>query len=262
MLIAHILGGLLAIATGYVALFARKGAPRHRQAGLAFVYAMLLMGATATALAIAVGRESQVSAGVVIAYFVITALVTVREPSATMRIVSIVLMSIALGLGLTGVALTAHALLIGVRVVDGAPVAAGLLRIILVLAALGDLRVLHTTPLHGAKRLYRHLWRMCYAFFIASGSFFLGQADEIPAAIRFWPALIVLAVAPLAAIAYWAWRLRPRAHDRALRRMTFKGDTTHENRLRGSSGVNNAPAREQQPTNSRHQLISRRAGSV
>lgn len=256
MLFAHILGGSLAVATGYVALFARKGAPLHRKVGLAFVYAMLLMGTTASVLAIAARRESQVSAGVVVAYFVITALVTVREATPGTRMVTVVLMSIALGLGLTGVALTAHALLIGVRVVDGAPVAAGLLRIILVLAALGDLRILRTGPLHGAKRLYRHLWRMCYAFFIASGSFFLGQADEIPAAIRFWPALIVLAIAPLVAIAYWAWRLRPRRRDRALRRMTFKGVTTHENRLPDSSGPTNVPARELQPTNARHQLIS------
>ncbi|HEY0809905.1 MAG TPA: hypothetical protein VGD49_07065, partial [Longimicrobiales bacterium] len=157
VLIAHILGGLLAIATGYVALFARKGAPLHRQVGSAFVYVMLLMGTTASLLAIAAERESQMSAGIVVAYFVITALITVREPSPGTRIVTIVLMSIALGLGLTGVALTTRALLIGVRVVDGAPVAAGLLRIILVLAAFGDLRILRTGPLRAAQRLYRHL---------------------------------------------------------------------------------------------------------
>lgn len=262
MLFAHILGGSLAVATGYVTLFARKGAPLHRQMGLAFVYAMLLMGATASVLAIAAGRDSQVSAGVVVGYFVITALITVREPSARMRMPNIVLMAIALGLGLTGTAVAAHSLLLGVRVVDGAPVAAGLLRIILVFAALGDLRVLRTGPMHGTQRLYRHLWRTCYAFFIASGSFFLGQADELPAALRFWPALILLAVTPLLTIAYWAWRLRPRRRDRALRKMTFKGDTTHENRLRDRSGLANAPAREQQPANSRHQLISGRAGRV
>ncbi len=222
ILFIHIASGSFAVASGYVALFAPKGAPLHRRVGLVFVYAMLLMGVGASVLAIARGRDSQVGTGLLIAYFVITALTTVREPSATSRTIDCAMAGIGLGLGLTGIALTVHALMVGVYYVDGTPVAAGLVaRSVLLLAGLGDLRVLRTGALRGGQRLYRHLWRMCYAFFIATGSFFLGQADELPAAIRYWPALYVLAFTPLLAIAYWAWRLRPRRRERALGAMTI-----------------------------------------
>ena len=35
-----------------------------------------------------------------------------------------------------------------------------------------------------AQRIARHLWRMCFAFFIATGSFFLGQQDILPKAVQ------------------------------------------------------------------------------
>lgn len=222
ILFIHIASASFAVASGYVALFARKGAPLHRRLGVAFVYAMLLMGVSASVLASARGRESQVGAGLLIAYFMITAVTAVREPSAYGRTLDCVMAGTGLGMGLTGIALTVHALTVGLYYVDGGPVAAGLVGYsVLLLAGLGDLRVLRTGRLRGGQRLYRHLWRMCYAFFIATGSFFLGQADEIPAAIRYWPALYVLAFTPLLAIAYWAWRLRPRRRERALGAMTI-----------------------------------------
>ena len=57
---------------------------------------------------------------------------------------------------------------------------------------------------------------MTFALFIATGSFFLGQADELPEALRIWPALYVLALAPLVFLLYWMWRVRFR---RSLRGM-------------------------------------------
>lgn len=204
---------------GYIV--AEFGNNARRSQNCRGVYALLIMGVGGSVLAIARGKESQVSAGLVIAYFMITALNTVREPTARRRRIDCAMAGVGLGLGLTGVALTVHALRAGVYYVDGTPVAAGLVaRSVLLPAGLGDLRVLRTGALRGGPRLYRHLWRMCYAFFIATGSFFLGQADEIPAVIRYWPALYVLAFTPLLALAYWAWRLRPRRRERTLGAMT------------------------------------------
>lgn len=56
-------------------------------------------------------------------------------------------------------------------------------------------------------RLARHLWRMCLALFIAAGSFFVGQADEIPQALR-GPHLMVPPLAALALMAFWLVRVR------------------------------------------------------
>src|SRR5207247_1850066 len=52
---------------------------------------------------------------------------------------------------------------------------------IYLLAGIGDLRLLREGSITGPRRLARHLWRMCFALFIASGSFFLGQMKFIPA---------------------------------------------------------------------------------
>jgi hypothetical protein len=59
-----------------------------------------------------------------------------------------------------------------------------------------------------AQRISRHLWRMCFAFFIATGSFFLGQQDVLPKAVRGSAILFVLAFAPFAVMPFWLVRLR------------------------------------------------------
>ena len=51
------------------------------------------------------------------------------------------------------------------------------------LAAFGDARLL-ARGIHGSRRLARHVWRMCFAMFIATASFFLGQAKVFPEEMR------------------------------------------------------------------------------
>lgn len=60
----------------------------------------------------------------------------------------------------------------------------------------------------GPPRLVSHVRCMCGAFFIATGSFFLGQADEIPQVLRVGPVLALLAFMPLIVMAYWVRRLK------------------------------------------------------
>ena len=86
LLPVHIVAGGLAIILGGMALLAAKGRWLHRQSGLLFVYAMLTMGISGSLLAL---RQSLTNAnvlgGFMSAYFVVTALTTVREPTAWTR---------------------------------------------------------------------------------------------------------------------------------------------------------------------------------
>jgi len=66
----------------------------------------------------------------------------------------------------------------------------------------------------------RHLWRMCFSLYIASGSFFLGQMKFIPEPARNLPLLFVLAFSPLVLLLYWMWRVRLRRNLRGM--MTAK----------------------------------------
>jgi hypothetical protein len=75
------------------------------------------------------------------------------------------------------------------------------------LAATGDLRML-VRGVYGTKRIVRHLWRMCFSFFIATGSFFLGQQQVFPKAWRGSVVWFVPALLPLAAMIYWLVRVR------------------------------------------------------
>jgi hypothetical protein len=79
---------------------------------------------------------------------------------------------------------------------------------LVLLAGLLDLNAILRAPLSRIQRLSRHLWRMCFAFFIATGSFFLGQQDVLPAAWRGSPLLLIPAFAPFAIMAFWLVRIR------------------------------------------------------
>jgi hypothetical protein len=80
---------------------------------------------------------------------------------------------------------------------------------VLILAAIGDARVLLRGPLKGTQRLARHLWRMCYATFAATGSFFL-VAKRVPEFMRYTPLRLLLAFLPAVLLFYWLWRVRRR----------------------------------------------------
>jgi len=79
---------------------------------------------------------------------------------------------------------------------------------IALLAAAGDLRVLIGGGISGTARLARHLWRMCFGLFIATGSFFLGQQQVFPAVLRKQYLLLPLAILPLVLLIYWLVRIR------------------------------------------------------
>jgi hypothetical protein len=60
----------------------------------------------------------------------------------------------------------------------------------------------------GRQRITRHLWRMCFGLFIATGSFFLGQQQVFPAFLRGSIFLTILALLPFPLMIYWLFRVR------------------------------------------------------
>ncbi len=75
----HIVAGVLALAFGYVALVAAKGARVHRKSGLLFVFAMVTLSLTGALVAFLSASSISVVAGLLTFYFVTTALLTVRR---------------------------------------------------------------------------------------------------------------------------------------------------------------------------------------
>ena len=80
------------------------------------------------------------------------------------------------------------------------------------MAAAGEVNVLVRRELSDMARKVRHLWRMCFSFFIASGSLFLGQPQVFPDWFNasFLPAL--LALAPILVMLVWVIKIRLTPH--------------------------------------------------
>lgn len=211
MLLVHIAGGAIGIASGFVALYARKGAKVHLRSGKVFVYAMLLMSGSAAVMAALRDQKLNLMMGMLAFYLVTTAWLTVRPVAAHwIRWQDAGALLFALGVGAYGITLGTEAANSPGGMIDGMPpTIAFVFATVALLGASGDARVL-ARGVQGQRRIARHLWRMCLALFIASGSFFLGQADEIPEPIRITPLLAIPAFLPLLAMLYWLWRVRPR----------------------------------------------------
>ena len=85
--------------------------------------------------------------------------------------------------------------------------------VLLVMAAAGDVRIMRFGMPRGGPRLARHLWRMCFALFIAAGSFFSLRervAQILPEPFTTGPMRALPIVLLFGAMFYWLWRVRVR----------------------------------------------------
>lgn len=96
---------------------------------------------------------------------------------------------------------------LGTNGADGTPAPAPyLMGALATLAAVGDVRAAWLSGLSGAQRLARHLWRLCAALLIATGSA-LTQPRIAPAALRESPLALLPILAILAMMTFWLVRL-------------------------------------------------------
>jgi hypothetical protein len=206
LLPVHISAGILGILAGTAALSFRKGGPRHALAGKVFVAAMLTMASSAVYLALRKQQMSNVLGGTFALYLVATAWSTARRGDGETSIFDWVALLIPSLVG-------SWLWISGLEVVYGKPangIPLGMyffLGSVMLLAAAGDIRMLARGGVFGQKRIVRHLWRMCFGLFIATGSFFLGQQQVFPAWLRGSPVLFIPALLPLALLIFWLFRV-------------------------------------------------------
>ena len=214
----HATTGAVALLSGCMAIVARKGGIWHRRSGLVFVCAMIAMGLTAVAISAYEGKEA-VAGGAFAAYLIFTGWTTIRPLAGAGQRVDIALALLACFFAVGGIAQALTALGRPGRQIDGVP--AGMqffLSTIVAFAATGDFRMIRAGGLQGTQRLARHLWRMCFGLFIASGSFVaqLVRMTFMPEWMRSLPVILVLAAGPLVVLVYWMWRVRLRQNLRGL----------------------------------------------
>lgn len=221
VVLVHVIAGGLALLFGFVALSAAKGARLHRKTGMLFVYAVLTMALTGTVMAALKSQSGNVIGGVLTLYLVTTSLLAVRPPSEAIRRIELVAMLVALALGITCVTYGFEALASPKGTRSGIPfVVFFMFATVALLGVIGDLRKIRAGALKGAPRLVRHLWRMCYAFWIATSSFFLGPRERVAKIlpeVLITPALLALpVVAVIVVMLYWLWRVRIRRNFKGI----------------------------------------------
>jgi len=76
------------------------------------------------------------------------------------------------------------------------------------LCAAGDLRMIVRGGIFGGQRIARHLWRMCFGWFIASASIFIARPQIFPALLQRTNVLILAGFMPLILMIFWMIRVR------------------------------------------------------
>ncbi|WP_309630451.1 DUF2306 domain-containing protein [Brevundimonas sp.] len=219
LMMLHVGTGTVAVLSGFTALLAPKGRPAHRAAGHTFFVSMLTSAAAGAWIAFFIPHQFiAFLAGVLTFYLTATSWLTVRRAEGRVGLPEQVLFLAiaATGAGLVGLGFQALASESGMN--RGYPASDYFfLGGVAVLAGLLDAAVLLRRGLSGRQRIARHLWRMCFALFIAAGSLFEGPGAKV------FPELVaqsgVLSVpGPLILILMVFWLIRvviTRRHDKA-----------------------------------------------
>jgi hypothetical protein len=140
VLVFHVCAGIVALLSGTAAMSFRKGSRRHRQTGNVFVVSMLALGASGAYIGFSKHQTLNAMVGGVLATYGVAA---ANSPT---------------------------------RSLGHYPAAAYFVFGSLALFfAAGDVRMLAHGGVSGTQRIARHLGRMCFGLFIATGSFFLGR---------------------------------------------------------------------------------------
>src|SRR4029077_19344610 len=221
ILVVHICAGTLGLLSGTAAMSFPKGSPRHVMSGRFLGASMLTRGVVAVYLAITRHQPNNIGGGILTVYLIGTAWLTARRRDGERSRFVWILVLIPLALGIPPRMNGIKVVRSGASSQDGVPVGMSFfMGSVMLLAAAGDVRMLVRGGVFGAKRIARHLWRMCFGLFIAAGSFFLGPSNRplrllsaVGIGQHLSPALfstslyLILTILPLLLLIFWLVRV-------------------------------------------------------
>ena len=209
ILIFHICGGIVGLLSGAVAMIFRKGSNWHAITGNIFVASMMGMASAGALLAVMKAEPGNILGGILACYLVATAWRTARRRESAPRMFDWGALLVVATLCAVEITLGTQAAWspTGLRY-DYPPGPYFFMGSIALLSVIGDVRVLARRGISGTQRLARHLWRMCFALFIASGSVFLARQHLFPVWMRKSGFLMLLSFLPLLLMLFWLIRVR------------------------------------------------------
>ncbi len=209
ILIAHIFGAVAGLLSGAMAMAFRKGSSWHATAGNVFFVSMLLMSGAGAFMATVKSDPGNFLGGALTFYLVATAWVTARRREARTGIFDWVGLAAIAAIATFQVTFGLQAATSATGVRFGYPPGPYLMMgTVALLATAGDVRMLVRGGVSGTQRIARHLWRMCFALFIASASVFLARQHLFPEFMRKTGMLVLLSFLPLLLMIFWLLRVR------------------------------------------------------
>ncbi len=213
----HIGGGAIGLLSGAAAVMVRKGSPLHRKAGSVFVASMIIMAVFGCYLAVAMPDQLvNVFISIFALYLVLTAWLTVRRKPGAIGFPEKIAM-------LVGICLCAPFAILSFQLATGLPplfrsaipfkgpvlIALYGFTSVLLIAAIGDAKLVWAGGIAGVARISRHLWRMCLGLTLAAGSGFTnGLARLLPGPYHVPTLFFLPQFVPVGLLVFWLIRLR------------------------------------------------------
>jgi len=218
VLLVHIVGAVLGLLSGFLAIAFRKGSGWHGAAGTVFFASMLVMSATGAWIGAFVHPIMiNVVAATLTFYLVSTGWHAAKHRDGTAGLFDV-------GALLFVLSISAAGFVFGLRgAKDGVPrVAYFIFASVALLCAVSDVRLLVRGGVTGMQRIARHLWRMSLALLFATLSFYPTRARLFPKWLNDSNVLYVPHVLLIGAMLFWIYRVKVRKRLRAERVVTVR----------------------------------------
>jgi len=215
LIVLHITSGAIGLLTGFLTILLPKGDQQHKRTGNIYIWAMLSLGVTGAIVAFVRDIPLSMMNGLVICYFVLTSLSTIRNPIHSTTVFDKALMASAWFITAGFVYFVVQVTGTETGQLGGfGPGAYVVFGSVMFFSAIADTRYLVKSGLSRKQQLVRHLWRMLFPLFMASAAFFLGQATLFPQSLQAIEILIIPVVFVILSLLYWTVKVNLRFYER------------------------------------------------
>ncbi|MBE0368960.1 DUF2306 domain-containing protein [Pseudoalteromonas aurantia] len=213
----HILSGAMALLAGYAVILFPKGESSHKYLGRAYVGAILTLGITGTYIAILRDVPISIMNGLVLCYFVLSALNTVWQPVNRINVFDKALFVFALLLTVGFIWYSYQTTQVDDGKLGGFGIEAYLaFGSVVAFCTVADYHYIKLGGLRGRRKLVRHLWRMFFPLFMSTAAFFLGQARHLPEALQSIEFILLPVVFVILSAVYWVIKVMARKRSQAI----------------------------------------------
>lgn len=209
MFIFHILFGALALLAGYAVILCKKGGKAHKYLGRTYVVSMIVLGLTGTYIAVLRNVPISILNGLVLCYFVISALNVMLQPANRINGLDKMLLVFAFLLTLGFSWFSFQTTQVPSGELAGFGIEAFLVfGSVMAFCTVADFRYIRSGGGTKNKRLLRHLWRMYFPLFMSTAAFFLGQSRHLPEVFQRIEFLLLPVAVVICTAVYWILRVR------------------------------------------------------